>query len=101
MQAEGFQRGRARAMLLKTNFPNRRCFFDSVLGKFGIGSHVFSPLPLHQRDAEWQMIDHALVNWLYTTIAKSVFDNVYKPDSFAYTVWCDKISSTTKRWSVP
>jgi hypothetical protein len=74
--------------LKEPNYSQWRCFFDSVLGKFGIGSHVFSPPPLNQHDAEWQMIDHALVNWLYTTIAKSVFDNVYKPDSSAYTVWC-------------
>jgi hypothetical protein len=70
------------------NYSQWRCFSNSVLGKFGIGSHVFSPPPLDQRDAEWKMKDHALVNWLHTTIAKSVFDNVYKPDSLAYTVWC-------------
>jgi hypothetical protein len=34
------------------------------------------------------MNDHAVVNWLYTTCAKSVFDNVYKLDASAFSVWC-------------
>jgi hypothetical protein len=74
--------------LKEPNYSQWRCFFDSVLGKFGLGPHVFSPPPLTERDAEWLQNDHAVVNWLYTTIAKSVFDNVYKPDSSAFTVWC-------------
>jgi hypothetical protein len=57
------------------------------LGKFGLGPHVFSPPPFNERDAEWKMNDHAVVNWLYTTIAKSVFDNVYKPEASAFSVW--------------
>jgi hypothetical protein len=34
------------------------------------------------------MNDHAVVNWLYTTCAKSVFDNVYKPEDSAFSVRC-------------
>lgn len=73
--------------LHEPNYSQWQCFFDSVLGKFGLGPHVFSPPPLADRDADWLLNDHAVVNWLYTTIAKSVFDNVYKPDSSAFTVW--------------
>jgi hypothetical protein len=73
--------------LHEPNYSQWRCFFDSVLGKFGLGPHVFSPPPLADRDADWLLNDHAVANWLYTTIAKSVFDNVYKTDSSAFTVW--------------
>lgn len=33
------------------------------------------------------MNDHSVVNWLYTTVNKGVFDIVYKPNSSAYTIW--------------
>ncbi|CAN6326024.1 unnamed protein product [Urochloa humidicola] len=73
--------------LKEPNFSQWRCFFDSILGKFGLGPHVFSPPPLDERDAEWTMNDHSVVNWLYTTIHKSVFDNVYRPRASAFTIW--------------
>ncbi|CAN6325838.1 unnamed protein product [Urochloa humidicola] len=37
----------------ESNYSQWRCFFDSVLGKFGLGAHVSSPPPLDERDAEW------------------------------------------------
>jgi hypothetical protein len=35
------------------------------------------------------MIDCCIVNWLHTTIAKPVFDIIYKPQAPAFTVWGD------------
>ncbi|CAN6303088.1 unnamed protein product [Urochloa humidicola] len=35
------------------------------------------------------MVDHCVVNWLHNTIAKNVFDIVYKPRASAFTVWAD------------
>ncbi|XP_062193559.1 uncharacterized protein LOC133896956 [Phragmites australis] len=48
---------------------------------------MHSPSPLYQRDAEWRMNDHIIVNWLYTTVTKDVFDLIHKPCSLAFTVW--------------
>jgi hypothetical protein len=31
------------------------------------------------------MIDHCVVNWIYNTIAKNVFDIIYKPHASAFT----------------
>jgi hypothetical protein len=31
------------------------------------------------------MIDHCVVNWIYNTTAKNVFDIIYKPHAFAFT----------------
>jgi len=38
-------------------------FFDSVIGKFGLGSHiVVSPTSAQRHNAEWRVIDQCLVN---------------------------------------
>ncbi|XP_062224693.1 uncharacterized protein LOC133923398 [Phragmites australis] len=70
-----------------SNYSQWRCFFDSVLGKFGLTAHVSSPPALDQRDADWVMTDHVVVNWIYTTISKNVFDIIYRPRSSAFAVW--------------
>ena len=57
-----------------SNYSQWRCLFDSVLGKFGLDDHVCFPTPMIQRTAEWRQIDSALVNWIYTTISKPIFD---------------------------
>jgi hypothetical protein len=72
-----------------SNYSQWRCFFESVLGKFGITDHVRSPPPLAQRSAEWRQVDHCIVNWLYNTIKKPVFDIVHKPHTSAFTLWGD------------
>jgi hypothetical protein len=41
------------------------------------------------RDAEWTRLDHTVVNWIYTTISKTIFDIVYQPRASAFTVWSD------------
>ncbi|XP_034580738.1 uncharacterized protein [Setaria viridis] len=71
------------------NYSQWHCFFDSVLGKFGLDDHVRSPTPLAQRTAEWRQIDSCLVNWIYTTIAKNVFDLVHKPRITTFSLWSD------------
>jgi hypothetical protein len=41
------------------------------------------------RDAEWTRLDHTVVNWIYTTISKTIFDIVYQPRASAFTVLSD------------
>jgi hypothetical protein len=44
-------------VMLDMNEPNYtqwRCFFDSVLGKFGLEDHVLSPPGLAARDIDWK-----------------------------------------------
>jgi hypothetical protein len=72
--------------LNESNYSQWRCFFDSVLGKFGLGPHVFSPPPLDQRDTDWVLNDHSVVNWLCTTINKGVSDIVYHMRSSAFSI---------------
>ncbi|CAN6283452.1 unnamed protein product [Urochloa humidicola] len=73
----------------ESNYSQWRCFFDSVLGKFGLTAHISSPTPMEDRNAEWLMLDHSVVNWIYTTISKTVFDIVYQPRTTAFSVWSD------------
>lgn len=73
----------------EANYGHWRCFFDEVLGKFGLAQHVRSPPPLDERDAEWHMDDHCIVGWIYTTISKSVFDIVHTPKRSAFSLWSD------------
>jgi hypothetical protein len=75
--------------LLESNYSQWRCLFDYVIGKFGLTGHFRLPPPIIDRDTEWQQVDCCLTNWLYTTITKSVFDLVYKPDASAFTIWSD------------
>lgn len=72
-----------------SNYSQWRCFFDSVLGKFGLEDHVKSLPPMAQRNAEWCQIDHSVVNWLYTTVTNPVFDIIHWPRTSAFTLWND------------
>ncbi|XP_015635638.1 uncharacterized protein [Oryza sativa Japonica Group] len=72
-----------------SNYSQWRCSFESVLGKFGLEAHVQEPPALDLRTAEWRRADHCVVNWLHNSIAKNVFDVVYKPRASAFTVWSD------------
>jgi hypothetical protein len=74
----------------QSNYGQWRCLFDSVFGKFGLlDAHIRAPPPVAQRDTDWRMSDCCIVNWLHTTIAKPVFDIIYKPHATAFTVWGD------------
>src|SRR5512141_1863222 len=72
-----------------SNYSQWRYSFESVLGKFGLEAHVQEPPALDLRTAEWRRADHCVVNWLHNSIAKNVFDVVYKPRASAFTVWSD------------
>lgn len=72
-----------------SNYSQWRCSFESVLGKFGLEAHVQEPPALDLRTAEWRRADHCVVNWLHNSIAKNVFDVIYKPRASAFTVWSD------------
>ncbi|XP_039815175.1 uncharacterized protein LOC120678083 [Panicum virgatum] len=71
--------------LKESNYSQWRCYFDSVLGKFGLAPHVFSPPPLDEHDAEWILNDHSVVNWLQTTVHTEVFNLIYQPRASAFT----------------
>ena len=53
-------------VVLDISEPNHlewRSFMDSVIGKFGLGSHIASsPSPTRRRDPEWIMIDQCLIS---------------------------------------
>jgi hypothetical protein len=72
-----------------SNYNQWRCFFDTVLGKFGLDAHVTIPPAMAARDAEWCQVDYCIINWLYTTVTKGVFDIVHKPRASAFTIWTD------------
>ena len=72
--------------LKESNYGQWRCCFDSVLGKFGLAPHVFSPPPLDEHDAELILNDHSVVNWLHTTVHTEVFKLIYKPKASAFSV---------------
>jgi hypothetical protein len=73
--------------LADSNYSQWRCFFDSVLGKFGLKEHVTAPPPMAQRDADWRQADCCVTNWIYTALIKVVFDIVYKPRASSFTIW--------------
>ncbi|XP_039793122.1 uncharacterized protein LOC120659136 [Panicum virgatum] len=75
--------------LSSANYGQWCVLFESVLGKFGLDDFVRSAPPIAQRTAEWQQIDHTVVNWIYTTINKTVFDIIYRPRVSAFTLWGD------------
>ncbi|XP_039797501.1 uncharacterized protein LOC120662418 [Panicum virgatum] len=60
--------------LLDSNYSQWRCCFDSVLGN---------------ATQKWRQINCCIVNWLYTTVNKNVFDIIYKPRASAFTLWSD------------
>lgn len=75
--------------LAESNYSQWRSLFESTLGKFGLTSHVLSAALITNHDAEWARLDHTVVNWIYTTISKTVFDIVYQPCASAFIVWSD------------
>ena len=69
------------------NHAEWRCFFDSVIGKFGLAAHVAVPPTRRQRrDQEWMMVDQCIVSWLYNSVSWDVLDFARAPDATAYEV---------------
>ena len=38
-------------------------------------------------DPEWLQIDACIVSWLYSTVSKDIWNDVYKPGNTAYAAW--------------
>ncbi|XP_066323507.1 uncharacterized protein [Miscanthus floridulus] len=38
-------------------------------------------------DAEWLQIDACIVSWLYSTVSKDIWNDVYKPGNTVYAAW--------------
>jgi hypothetical protein len=73
----------------EANFRQWRTFFELTLQKFALTSHIDGSLDavLMRHDPEWLQIDACIVSWLYSTVAKSIMDDVNKPRASAYDVW--------------
>ena len=69
------------------NFGQWRHFFESTLGKFGLHSHVKSTTPSDERDGAWRMIDSCVVNWIFATVSKGVFDIIHRDRNDAFSLW--------------
>ncbi|XP_039787634.1 uncharacterized protein LOC120654143 [Panicum virgatum] len=71
------------------NFRQWRTFFDLTFKKFALMSHIDGTLDaiLVRHDPQWLQIDACIVSWLYSTVAKSIMDHVYKPQTTTYDVW--------------
>lgn len=75
--------------MAESNYTQWRCFLNCALSKFGLEDHVLNPLLPAQQNADWVQNDHSIVNWIYTTIIKPVFDIVYRLRASAFRIWTD------------
>lgn len=74
--------------LAEPNYAQWRCFFDSVVGKFGIHGHLSaSPSAADRLYPNWAMVDQCLISWLYNSVSTDVLDIVRAPNSTAYSIW--------------
>jgi hypothetical protein len=74
--------------LTDSNYTEWRSFFDTVVGKFGLRSHLtVAPTSANRHDADWVMVDQCILSWLYNTISKDVRAIVRVPKATAYKVW--------------
>lgn len=73
--------------LLAGNYSQWRRHFDTVIGMFGLRDHVDHEAVSRLDEPEWQMADHVVVHWLYTTISPELLDAVMQPDDTALAVW--------------
>jgi hypothetical protein len=71
------------------NFRQWRNFFELTFEKFGLLSHVDGTVAVAAMvdDTEWLQIDSCIVSWLYATISKEIWSDVFKPKASAYTAW--------------
>jgi hypothetical protein len=74
--------------IVTPNYQEWRCFLDSVIGKFGLLSHIqAAPTATQLADPEWMMKDQCLVNWLFNTMSHDVMRIVRVPGASAFTIW--------------
>jgi hypothetical protein len=71
------------------NFRQWRNFFELTFEKFGLLSHIDGTVDAAAMvdDTEWLQIDSCIVSWLYATISKEIWSDVFKPKASAYTAW--------------
>jgi hypothetical protein len=75
--------------LADSNYSQWRTVFGSTLGKLGFTTHVAGSALIPDHDAEWVLLDHTVVNWIYITMSKNVFDIMYQLRASAYSIWSD------------
>lgn len=69
------------------NYPQWRRLFESVFAKFDLAHHVTAaPDLITTLDPDWKKIASSIVNWLYATVSREVFDVVRLPDANAFQV---------------
>jgi hypothetical protein len=71
------------------NFRQWRSFFELTFKKFGIVNHIDGTVDTAAMidDPEWLQVDSCIVSWLYSTVSKDIWSDVYKPRSSAYSAW--------------
>jgi len=71
------------------NFRQWRSFFTLTFQKFGLVSHVDGTVDAAAMidDPEWLQVDSYIVQWLYSTMSKDIWSDVYRPQNSAYTAW--------------
>jgi len=71
------------------NFRQWRSFFTLTFQKFGLVSHVDGTVDAAAMidDPEWLQVDSCIAQWLYSTMSKDIWSDVYRPQNSAYTAW--------------
>jgi hypothetical protein len=71
------------------NFRQWRSFFTLTFQKFGLVSLVDGNVAAATMidDPEWLQVDSCIVQWLYSTVSKDIWSDVYRPQNSAYTAW--------------
>ena len=71
------------------NFRQWRSFFDLTFQKFGLVNHIDGTVDAAAMidDPEWLQVDSCIVSWLYSTVSKDIWSDVYKLRSSVYTAW--------------
>jgi hypothetical protein len=71
------------------NFRQWRSFFELTVKKFGLLRHIDGTVDaaaMHD-DPEWLQLDACIVSWLYSTVSKDIWNDVFRPTNTAYAAW--------------
>lgn len=81
------------------NYNRWCCFFDSVLGKFGLYNHVHFPASIAQCTTKWQQIDNCIYinNTVYRLNQPSIDDDIDCSYSVDNQLWLTHICYDTSR----
>lgn len=71
------------------NFRQWRSFFELTFNKFDLVNHVDGTIDAAAMidDPEWLQVDACIVQWLYSTVSKDIWSDVYSPRTIAYSAW--------------